>query len=316
MMNGLSFDFGALAGNLQSNIKTAQKQTYADDTRFWKLSKDENGNGAAIIRLIPDKDLVPYIRRFKYVLKKPNPAIQGKYCWYFADSPDTIGLPDPVKEHYMALIEERTEEAKLEAKNFSRNTNFMANIIVVKDPQCPENNGKIFLWELGPKLMEKFNGWLQPSESEIDLGAEPKNIFHPVNGYNITLKFKKGPQGGSYDDTSVAPNASAIDESVIDEESAFEFIKANTYQLGEFLKPEAFESYEELKTKFEKYLAMGNSGAVKSAPAKAQPKVEDFDSDLLDEEPVAKPAPKPTVTAAKPATSTADEDDWLNELDD
>lgn len=310
MMNGISFDFGALANNLQSNIKTQQKTTYEEDTRFWKLSKDENGNGAAVIRLLPDKDLVPYIKRFKYVLKKPNPAIPGKYFWYFADSPDTIGQPDPVKEHYMALIEERTEEAKLEAKNYSRNTNFTTNILVVKDPVCPENEGKVFMWDFGSKLMEKFNGWLSPSDSELALGAEPKNVFNPVEGYNITLKFKKGPQGGSYDDTTVAPNATSINEKVVDEETAYKFIEKKTYQLGEFLKPEAFESYEQLKAKFEKYMAMGNSATVKTMPKQeSKPVVEDFDDDVVEEV-----KPKPT-TVSKPAAVASDDDDWLNDLD-
>lgn len=300
----MMFNFDDMAKNLQSNINLGAT-TYQDDTRFWKISKDENGKGAAIIRLVPDKNLVPFIKMFHYSLKKPNPMTQGKYFWYIARSPDTIGQPDPVKEHYMRLIAENTEESKAEAKKYSRQTQFIANILVVKDPANSDNNGKIFLWAFGTKLLNKFNSWLKPSEQELAMGSEPMNIFHPTEGYNITLKIRPDQHSFTYDDTTIVAKSSSIHESVTDDASAMKYIKGNTYELNEFLKPEAFDSYETLKAKFEKF--MGSSIPTQTTQAKKPAPVEE-DNGWMDE--------KPAKKEERPKAAKVEEEDnsWMDDL--
>ena len=316
------FDFDSMAKNLQNNINMGARPNYSDD-RYWKITKDEHGKGAAIIRLIPDKNLVPFIKMFHYSLNRPNPANPAKKLWYINKSPDTIGLPDPVKEHYMKLIEEKTEEAKAEAKRFSRQTKFIANIIVIKDPANPENNGKVFLWEFGTKLLDKFNSWVHPSEQELAMDQKPMNIFHPVDGFNITLKIRPDQHSFTYDDTTIIPNSCSIHKSVVDEDSAFKFIQANTYELNEMLKPESFDSYETLKSKFEKFL--GNSvGTPTSRPSASTQRAQQEDDDEMPDwmdsnknkqttENAQQTQPRVATTSATTAV-TEEDDDWLDKL--
>ena len=158
-----NFSWDSMKDNLQSNINGSQKSKYKPDERFWKLSRDENDTGVAIIRLIPDKTGVPYIKFFSYSFDK---FTNGNKYYFIENAPESIKLPDPVKEYRAELLQEGTEEAKTEADKYKRSTKFITNIYVVKDPLNPQNEGKTFLWEFGPKLESNIRAWLEPSDDE------------------------------------------------------------------------------------------------------------------------------------------------------
>jgi len=241
-----SLDWGALEKNLGANI-TKEKKNYSDD-RFWSLSRDENDNGGAIIRLLPDPEGTPFIQLFNHAFQSFD-AVNKKKRWYINNSPSTINEPCPASELWSALYNVGTEEGKLEAKNFSRKISHYVNIKVIKDPQNPQNEGKIFLWKFGTKLKDKFMAALNPSDTEIEMGEEPKQLFNPLSGCNIKLKIKKAAGFLNYDDTEVMGVSSAYESA----EDAKADILANAYKLSEFMTPDAFDTYDELKGKM-KYI--------------------------------------------------------------
>ena len=238
-----SMDWGSLEKNLGANVTSGGKKNY-DDDRFWKLSRDENDNGGAIIRLLPDPTGTPFIQRYNHAFQSFD-NVNKKKRWYINISPETIGEPCPASELWSALYNIGTEEGKKEAKKFSRKIKFMANIKVIKDPSNPQNEGKIFLWEFGTKLKDKFMAALQPSDSEIAMGEEPKQLFNPLTGCNVKLKISKVAGFLNYDATEIMTPSSVY----TDGEEAKTDIIDNAFKLEEFMKPEAFETYEELKTK-------------------------------------------------------------------
>ena len=294
------------------------------DERFWKISKDANGKGVAIIRLLPDASMKTYVKAVSYSLKKPKPNFKDQFYWYIENSPLTIGKPDPVKEHYNRLMEEGTEEAKKEAINFRSKTDFICNIMVVKDLVNPENNGKVFLWKYGVKLCSKIEGWIKPSEQEIELGTAPMNLRHPLEGFNITLKIRPDQHSFTYDDTIVSNTPSSISPSIIDEDEAFDFITKNCYDLSEFVKPESFSSYEVLKEKFDKFLAYGSStttdnltkkvsSLTQSAPKSVNAVEEDDDDQAPDW--ISGKGDKSAVKSKVNLEEDGD-DSWMDALDD
>ena len=238
-----NMDWGSLEKNLGANVNAGGKKNYEDD-RFWKLSRDENDNGGAIIRLLPDPTGTPFIQRYNHAFQSFD-NVNKKKRWYINISPETIGEPCPASELWSALYNIGTEEGKKEAKKFSRKIKFMANIKVIKDPANPQNEGKIFLWEFGTKLKDKFMAALQPSESEIAMGEEPKQLFNPLTGCNIKLKIAKVAGFLNYDATEIMAPSSIY----ADGEEAKNDIINSAFKLEEFMKPEAFETYEELRTK-------------------------------------------------------------------
>lgn len=113
-----------------------------EDPRFWQMTPDKEGNGSAIIRWLPPVggDELPYVRVYSFGFKGPT----GK--WYINESPATIGLPDPVSEKNSADWATKDPVIQDEVRKRKRRTQFIANIVVIKDPANPDNNGKTFLF--------------------------------------------------------------------------------------------------------------------------------------------------------------------------
>lgn len=239
----MSFDLNLSWGDISSKTnykEKGEKKSYKDE-RFWSISKDDQGKGAAIIRLLVDKDKVPFINIYNCGLREYNET-DKKYYWFIRDLPSTIKAQDPLEELWSALYN-HSADGREEAKNFGRRESFITNILVVKDPGNPENDGKIFLWKFGKKLLDKFMTALNPSEQERELGEKPKELFHPLRGNNIALKIKNVAGFPNFDDTNIQ-SESAVFKS---EEEAKDAILNKTYSLKEFCSPESFESYDKLK---------------------------------------------------------------------
>lgn len=295
--------------NIETKLPSANTyKKYEGDSRFWKISKNEQGKGVAIIRLLIDKNSTPTVRLYTYSLKKPNPFVPGKFLWFISNSPDSIGLPDPVKEKYNELL--ASNQVDLAKSTLRRNTKYITNILVVKDPANPENDGKVFLWEFGTKLQAKISSWENPSEDDLSIGAKPKKLFNPLAGHNIKLMLT--PQGdfGTYDSTEVMPDVTSIKEG-IEKDDAIKFIIENTHDLNEFKEPAFFDSYEVLSEKFNKWWTGGKGDSAQapkeySTVEKLQPKAPIVDIDDFE-----------MPTEAKPSTKQApdaEDDSWLNDL--
>lgn len=215
--------------------------SFATDTRFYTLSKNENGEGSALIAFLPDPE-----RFLIQKMNKINTTVtnNGKKRFVSEWSPTTIGLADPFQEKWQALYNAGKQE---EARVFSRSIRYVVNIKVIKDPQKPENNGKIFLYEMSQKMCDKLQQALNPSDQDIELGAEKKEIFNPLKGFLFKLVAKKGSNGIiNYDSSEFIQSTNVIYQSV---EEAVNDIKTNAHNLSDLVKPESFKSYDELVRK-------------------------------------------------------------------
>lgn len=231
--------FAELSKNLAPNALGQERKSYKDD-RFWTLSRDENDNGVAIIRLLPDPTGVPFEKIFSHAIQSWD-AVNKKKRWYLNTSPETIGKPCPAGELWSAVYNQGSDEAKTEAKQFSRKMNYYVNILVVNDPANPDNNGKIKLWKFGTKLFDKFIAALNPSEQDRALGELPKELFNPLTGCNVKLKIKKTAGFFNYDDTVIDVATSAYK----DVEAAKADIIGNGHKLSEFKEESYYKTYEE-----------------------------------------------------------------------
>jgi hypothetical protein len=237
-----ALDWSSLEKNLGEDAK-GTKKNYKDD-RFWTLSRDENDNGGAIIRLLPDPEGVPFEQMYSHAFQSYD-AVAKKKRWYINNSPSIIGLDCPASDLWSAIFREGSEEGKMEAKNFSRKIQFYTNIKVINDPANPQNNGKIFIWKFGTKLKDKIMAALNPSETDRAMGEEPKQLFNPLSGCNIKLKIAKVAGFLNYDGTTIGEESSIYDNA----DEAKEDIINNAHILSEFKKEEAFETYDELLSK-------------------------------------------------------------------
>jgi hypothetical protein len=96
-MTDLNFNFAELQQKLQPDALT-EKKDFKDD-RFWKLSRGDDDTGTAVIRLVVDKNRVPFVKIFHH-----SCSDRQNKRYYIEPSPQTIGLPCPISERWSELL--------------------------------------------------------------------------------------------------------------------------------------------------------------------------------------------------------------------
>ena len=168
--------------NLKAKIgNIAQPKGEEKDERFWNLTRDESGNGSAVIRLLPGKGgdaTPPIVREYRHeiFIKKPD----GKWGVYKNPSPVTIDLPCPVSDAYAELKNCGVKEYADLASKIGRRTRFISNILVINDLGNNANNGQIKLWGYGKTIFDQIMEALDPNDQQRALGVQPKQLFNPL----------------------------------------------------------------------------------------------------------------------------------------
>lgn len=313
MVNLFEESFEELTKHLSDHAK-GNKKSFEPDGREWKLARDENDEGQAIIRLLPDKNGTPFTKIYNHSFGIFNKA-RNKKLWYIEDSPATIGLPCPVSEYWAELNAIGTDESKEQAKMFGRKVNYITNVYIVKDPANPANEGKVFYWKFGTKLYDKFMATLNPSEKDIAMGEKAIPLWHAFKGANIKLKIKKAAGGFlNYDDTVIMTPSEAFDS----KEEAIKLINNQTIELKEFESPAHFKSYEELSDKLNFVLGKKDDMTTKQKQqetSKIDTGLEDLD-DIVEKAEVKKQEDSPAPKKAKEKVVEPDDDDDLSFLSD
>ena len=256
------FDFDSLTQTNSDPFEDATSYVSDVDTRFYTLPKNKDGSGEAIICFIPDQNQKIFKKVFKFNISN---FVSGKKRFTNYFSPTTIGLPDPIQERWQKLWNDGLKD---EAKKFARTIRYITNIKVIRDPLKPENNGKIFLYEMSQSLKEKIKHAVELSEMDKQLNRPRKEIFNPTKGWLMKLTCKKAVNGfTTYDDSeffNVSPDDPRMADLIPykDAQSAIDDIKANAHPLDWFDKAENYKTYDELKEKLEWVYPSDTSAAV------------------------------------------------------
>ena len=232
--------------SLDSLVKAAEKLTVRTDNvrdqRLWKPEVDKSGNGYAVLRFLPAPkgEDVPWVKIYDH-------GFQGPGGWYIENSRTSLGVgeKDPLSEHNSMLWNSGIESNKDVARKQKRRLKYFSNILVVKDPANPDNEGKVFLYQYGAKIFEKLQNAMQPEFED----ESPVNPFDLWEGANFKLKIRNYEGYRNYD-KSEFETASPVEG----EDSRLEEIWNSQYSLVKFLDPKNFKSYEELQTRLSRVL--------------------------------------------------------------
>ena len=270
---------GSLTQKLVKEVEKMNNNGGQGDDRLWKLECDKSGNGYAVIRFLPapDGEDLPFVKLYSH-------AFQGPGGWYIENSLTTLGQKDPVSEFNTTLWNNGTDAGKDAARKQKRKLTYISNIYVVKDPANPENEGKVFLYKYGKKIFDKLTAAMQP-EFEDEEAIDPFDFWQ---GANFKLKAKNVAGYRNYDSsefTAVSP--------VLDDDDAMEALWKKESSLQDFVAPDQFKSYEDLKKRLN--YVLGNA----AKPVRQDPEVSNEDNDRGSAEEL--------VTAA--VSNTSDEDD-------
>jgi hypothetical protein len=268
-------------------IANPQSESRGADDRYWQPEVDKAGNGYAVIRFLapPKGEELPWVRIWNHGFQGPA----GK--WYIENSLTTLGKADPVSEYNTELWNSGSEANKEIARKQKRKLSYVTNILVVKDPAHPENEGKVFLYKFGKKIFDKIKDIAEPQFED----EKPINPFDFWEGANFKLKIRNVEGYRNYD-KSEFDGVSSISEN----DDEIEKIWSKQHSLVQFLEEKHFKSYDELKKKFE--MVMGLNGASTAAVKPAA----DVD---LDDVPTARVTQKAEKAPVKVPAKEVDFDD-------
>ena len=281
--------------------KMSSPTSGSNNEGFWKLDVDKAGNGYAVLRFLPapQGEDMPFVRMWDH-------GFQGPGGWYIENSLTTIGQDDPVSEYNSKLWNSGIESDKEIARKQKRRLNYYANVYVVKDSANPQNEGQVFLFKFGKKIFDMLNDAMNPQYED----ETPINPFDFWEGADFKLKARNVEGYRNYDKSEFAaqgPLSNPRGEALSDEE--LEAVWNQQRSLKEFVDPKNFKSYDELKAKLYKVLALDGSSHAPTTTAED----DDLGSDFI---PEFKSAPEPTLAAAPtPSFASADSDDDDVDLD-
>ena len=289
----MSSSFAELKRSRDNSLKTLmdevnkvtnpqQQNTTGADERIWKPDVDKAGNGYAVIRFLPapEGEDLPWVRVFDH-------GFQGPGGWYIENSLTTLNKKDPVSEYNSMLWNSGIESNKDIVRKQKRRLNYYANILVVKDPTRPENEGKVFLYKFGKKIFDKINDSMNPPFE----GDDPVNPFDLWEGADFRLKIRNVAGYRNYD-ASEFDSPSPLNS----DDAELERLWKSEYPLSEFTDPANFKSYDELQAKLNRVLGL-DGGAPTSRSTAEEIEIKD-----------SAPAPQ-QKTAAAPSLDTSQDDD-------
>ena len=268
------------------------------DDGYWKLECDKAQNGYAVIRFLPapDGEDMPFVKMYSH-------AFQSKGGWYIENSLTTVGQKDPVSEYNSELWNNGTDAGKDQARKQKRKLTYIANIMVVKDPANPQNEGGVFLYKFGKKIFDKIMSAMQPEFED----EEAINPFDFWEGASFKLKAKNVAGYRNYDSSEFAK----VEPLLGGDDDALEALWAKERSLAELVAADQFKDYEVLKKRLNQVL--GLAGTPSARPAAQE---DSGDEDIEEQLRSARPAFKreeaaysePEVSAPAPAASDDDDD--------
>ena len=227
-----------------------EKTSFQEDARYWRAAVDKAGNGYAIVRFLPaiEGEELPWVRVFSHGFQGPS----GR--WYIENSLTTLGKSDPVSDANNELWNSGSEANKELARKRKRRLNYISNILVVKDPANPENEGKTFLFKYGKKIFDKINDVMFPAFAD----EQAVNPFDFWKGANFKLKIRKVEGFTNYDKSEFEGTTELFEGN----DDKIEAVWKAEHALQQFVDPSNFKPYEELKKKFDEIIGNTSASAV------------------------------------------------------
>lgn len=223
---------------LQDKFNANNRTDYVDH-RFWTLDYDKQTKaGTAIIRPIGPaaNESDEFIPEYTHFVKR-----NGKYL--STNCPTMIGKKCPICEYYFS------KEKNERDPQYSRNTKYIMNILVVDDRAHPENNGKVFLYRCPATIMSKIKEAIEDVDEAGD-AKKPVNVFDMWEGANIKLITRDKGGWLNYEASRVMEQSPIFED--VDNPTPYQELYDKLFPLSEF---KIAPTTEELQEKFDNFMS-------------------------------------------------------------
>jgi hypothetical protein len=246
---------------LQSKLAdmASGKGSYAKPEGYWQPTVDKAKNGSAIIRFLPatnDEDL-PYVQLYTHAFKGPG-------GWYIENCLSTLNKPDPAVEYGTKLWEAGNKDRVSGTPGnpgTKRKNNYHSNIYVVKDPGEPNNEGKVFKFQYGPKLFEFLNDAMNPTEADVEAWSP----FDLYDGANFYMRIRQVAGYRNFGKSSWEPRGPLFDD-----DDKMEALFNSIPSLKDIVSADKFKSYADLKARLDKVLGKDGDNKVNNETVEDQ----------------------------------------------
>lgn len=230
---------------LEEKSNKEQKKKKEKDVRFYNSFIDlkKTNEFKSIIRILPPSETYHNF----YVKGAKHSVSLSRTNWLEEQCPEFYN-----KEHkcpVCAYLRSKWPEFSQEERNkFKRKIYFIANILVIKDPQNTELEGKVMLWKYPQKIQDKIMSVFAPTDDM----SEPINVFNYDNqGMNFKLEITKNGEFYNYDKSNFMTQSALYGG---DEEKIIKVHK-NLYDLGAVMKEIVGEyNPEDLRSKLDRII--------------------------------------------------------------
>lgn len=253
-----------------ASIKDALAKPAQGSSTTSNIMRLKTGN-TYVLRLVPNAK-EPSKTFFHYYSHGWVSEATGQF--QSAISPQTWGERDPIAEARYKISRTGSEEEKEKARALNRKENWLINVYVAKDPENPENEGKVKILRFGRQLhkiiMEAIEG-----EDADEFG---ERIFDLTKN-GCSLKVKVEEQGGypTYVSSRFAAPTSLTGITADTVNDVYDKV----YDLENVFP---VKSYDELTTMLnEHYHGVDGSAPEPESPAPASTKAEEDDDINFDD---------------------------------
>jgi hypothetical protein len=250
MANKFKFSWDKVTESIKEGDK---KKGFQKDERFWKPTLDDKGNATAIIRFIPDPEGTPFE---KYYTHSFNYMVDGVKKWWIRNCLNTFGYDKecPICKKNQIYWDSAFESDKAIASQRKRKLTFVSNILVIKNPGKPEDEGKVFLYNFGQKIYDKIKDKMFPSDEIKALGEYDEYVpFDLYEGANFKLVQVKQGDFPNYDKSEF------FKQTAVGNDDKIEAIMEKSTLLSEFMADDKFPTNEEVVTKLGALLGLTQS---------------------------------------------------------
>lgn len=174
----------------QPEKKASQSQFYNPDP---KNAKD--GVYRAVVRFLPNK-----ANPKQSIIKKVVHWLEeGERNGFYADCPSSIGEKSIVSDTYWKLKKSPNAYEVKQSERIGYKEYFFSYIYVVKDFQDEKLNGTVQILRYPKTIRKLIETQLNPSAADIEMGAEPTNVFDLFNGKDFFLSVGTKSNFKNYD---------------------------------------------------------------------------------------------------------------------
>lgn len=232
-----------------------------------------------------------------YVNIRQLPELRGYY-----DSPKNFGEKCDLTDTYYTLMNSKNALLEEKAKMLNYSKKYFSYVLVMKDEQQPEHEGKIMIFQYGKQIKDKL-----AAENNGEITGEPCNVFNLQSGKDFRLivkeidtgdatfpdykmsVFKETPSSISLPTSDGLKNIPLEDGKIPEnyQSKVKEFLLARSVQLEDFGPKRLDEDKQSKVSQIISYLTGNSTGSESTGTNEATADDFTFDDDSEDTETVA-----------------------------